>query len=158
MKTPSNTCMRRFWTALLAVVMVISLFPMTSQAAVPTQQAGKFTVVSQTDYAVSPGVTETDLLLNTTNGNEQNKGFLLEVDPSNPNVSLRSCYKNYSGSSWGMQTPTLQAAAAEKVLKQQDPNANVVGVINTSFFNMSTGEPHGALVMNGVKDHETDAG
>ena len=158
MNNPSRTGMRRFWTALLAVVMVISLFPMTSQAAVPTQQAGKFTIVSQTDYAVSPGVTETDLLLNTTNGNEQNKGFLLEVDPANPNVSLRSCYKNYSGSAWGMQTPTLQAAAAEKVLKQQDPNANVVGVINTSFFNMSTGEPNGALVINGVKYHETVPG
>ncbi len=158
MKTPSRTGLRRFFTALLAVVMVISLFPISSQAAVPTQQAGKFTIVSQTDYAVSPGVTETDLLLNTTSGNEQNKGFLLEVDPSNPNVSLRSCYKNYSGSAWGMQTPTLQAAAAEKVLKQQDANANVVGVINTSFFNMSTGEPNGALVINGVKYHETVPG
>ena len=157
MKTSNKRNGTRILSTILALCLVISLVMIVPNASA-ADKLGKFTLVSQTEYAVSPGVTEKDILLNTTNGNEQNKGFLMEVDPANSNVSLVSCYKNYSGTAWGMQTPTLQAKAAEAVLKQSDPNANVVGVINTSFFNMSTGEPNGALVMNGVKYHDTTPG
>ena len=154
MKTPSRTGMRRFWPALLAIVMVISLFPMMNHASA-ADTLGRFTLISQTEFAISPGVTEKDILLNTTSGNNQNMGFIMEVDLSNPNVAIKAGYKDYDATSWGMQQPSKQAQAAEKVFRQTDENANVVGIVNANFFNMSTGEPSGALVMHSVKYHET---
>lgn len=147
----------RIMCTLIALILIISLAVFVPNASA-SDKLGRFNLISQTEYAVSPGVTEKDILLNSTNGNEQNKGFLMEIDPGNPNVSLKAGYKDYNGTRWGMQTLTDQAAIAEQVFKQTDPNANVVGVVNTSFFNMSTGEPNGALVMHGVKYHDTTPG
>ncbi len=142
----------------LALLLGLLVVPVSAAPRPADTTQGYYSVISKTEYAVAPGVKETDLLLNSTKGTEQNKGFMLEIDPKNLNIALKACYKNYDGSAWGMQTPTLQAAAAEKKLKQTDENANVVGVINTSFFNMSTGEPNGLLVMNGKTWHENAGG
>ena len=151
---------KRVLTLLLALMMIVSLLPVSSMAAIPSSgSTGTYSIVSTTEYAIAPGVTEYDVLFNTTAGDAQNRGFVMEIDPAQPTLKLRAGYKNYTGSSWGMQTPTLQAQAAETYLKNNgDPNANVVGVINANFFNMSTGEPVGALVMNGTKWHDTTPG
>ena len=134
---------------ILAVAMLASCLPLSASAAVELGSVGTFSILSKTAYGVTPGVTETDILLNTAGGHEQNMGYVMEIDTTRSDVTLRAGYRNYDGTRWGMQTSTLQAAAAETALKKQDPNANVVGVINASFFNMATGEPSGPLVMNG---------
>ena len=154
MRTNQRRFAGRVLPVLLVLCMIISLFPLIPHASA-ADKLGRFNLISQTEYAVSPGVTEKNLLLNSTNGNEQNKGYLMEINLGDPNVTIKAGYKDYNPTSWGMQRPSEQAAAAEKVFQQTDPNANVVGVVNANFFNMSTGEPSGALVMHGVKYHET---
>ena len=110
MRTASKIRARRAAALVLAAALLLGLLvvPVSAAQQPAEQPQGYYSVISKTEYAVAPGVKETDLLLNSTKGTEQNKGFMLEIDPKNPNISLKACYKNYDGSSWGMQTPTLQ--------------------------------------------------
>ncbi|MGM9616329.1 phosphodiester glycosidase family protein, partial [Butyricicoccus sp.] len=150
---------KKFFSVVLMLCMVVTMLPANALAVIAAgTEFGKNRVISSRDYAISPGVTETDVVLNNANGTAQNKGFILDVDLSNPNVSIKAGYKDYSGTSWGLQSCLDQAEAAEKQLKKTDSNANVVGIVNANFFNMATGEPYGPLVMNGTVYHGTDAG
>ncbi|MGN1344549.1 MAG: phosphodiester glycosidase family protein, partial [Traorella sp.] len=122
---------------------------------------GTFKVISSRDYAIAPGVVETDLVLNDDSGTSQNKGYVVEVDMSLSTNSIIAGYKNYDASSWGFQTVTEQAKAAQLAIRNNEKygeNATVVAGINAGFFNMATGEPIGAFVMNGVKIKESTPG
>lgn len=149
--------MKKRWVALcLALVMVFTApGALKAQAKVELGQIGSLQALSKKEYAIVPGVTETDLVMNNEARTYQNKGFVMEVDLKREDVSIMAGYKDYQGTSWGMQTCLNQAKAAEKALKRQNPNANVVGIINASFFNMGTGEPSGAMVMQGTVYHQT---
>lgn len=142
----------------LSLFIVIGIIPIDALASVELGSAGKNSIIAKKEYSIVPGIMETDITLNNDEGTSQNKGYVMEVDLSNPDVTMKAGYKNYDGSTYGMQTSTGQAAAAEKALKNENANANVVGIINANFFNMSTGEPIGALVMNGTVYHDTAAG
>ncbi|MCD8356299.1 MAG: leucine-rich repeat protein, partial [Clostridia bacterium] len=150
---------KKILSALLAMCLVVAMLPMDALASVLSGTSfGNSKVISSKEYAIAPGITESDIVLNDDSGTNQNKGFVMEIDVSNPDVTLKAGYKNYDATSWGMQNCLDQAAAAEKTLKKADENANVVGVVNANFFNMATGEPIGALVMNGTVYHNTQNG
>lgn len=61
-------------------------------------------------------------------GGNQNIGYVMEVDLSNPNVDLLSGCKDMDPDNWGTQTTSAQAVAAEEKL-----GVNVVGAINTNL-------------------------
>ena len=61
------------------------------------------------------------------------------------NIKIVSGYGQDDASSWSLTPTTTQAKAYEK----NHPGETVVAAINADFFNMATGEPMGALVMNG---------
>ena len=151
---------RRALSFLLALVMIISLLPMAAFADVSVGDLGENSynqILSKTEYAVAPGINETDVVINNKQLTEQNMGYVMEIDMSNPNVHIVAGYKDYQGEKWGMQTVRNQAKAAEPVLQGDSyfgSNAKVVGAINANFFNMSTGEPLGPLVMNGKICHK----
>ena len=144
------------WT--VSVLMLTMMIPANVSASIEPGPAGPFSILAKTEYPVTPGVTETDILMNTPAGDAQSMGYVMEIDPSREDLTLRAGYKDYKGTSWGMQTCSDQAKAAEAALKQENPNTNVVGVVNANFFNMSTGEPVGALVMKGTVYHDTTPG
>ena len=74
-------------------------------------------------------------------------GYICEVDLANTKTTkIIAGYKDYNGNVWGMQTVREQAKAAEK-----STGYNIVAAVNGDFFNMKTGAPTGALVMNGKK-------
>lgn len=81
-------------------------------------------------------------------GGNQNIGYVMEVDLSNPNVDLLSGYKDMDPDNWGTQTTSAQAVAAEEKL-----GVNVVGAINTNL-SWASDEPLGMLVINGVVYHQ----
>ncbi|MCD7774213.1 MAG: phosphodiester glycosidase family protein [Clostridiales bacterium] len=101
-------------------------------------------ITSATTYKVAQGVTETHITTNNASGTTQNQGYVLEVDLSDPTVSIISSYKDQDASSWGMQTVRDQAEAAETLL-----DVNVVAGINGSPYNMTTGMPYGVFVFQG---------
>lgn len=87
-----------------------------------------------------------------------NTSYFCEADVvDNSNIKIMSGYGNYDASKWKMMTLSQQAAAAQAYFDKTAgcENYKVVGILNGDFYNMSTGEPTGALVMGGEKYHNT---
>ena len=141
-------------SVLLAICLAIPTslaFPTQSEAATTdfVVPEGRY-LVNSTEYAIAPGIKETKVITNNATGNDQEVGFAVTVDLSNDTVSLGAGYANNDGTTWGMQTVRGQAYAAEKAY-----GYNVVAAVNADFFNMATGAPQGALVMNGTVYHNS---
>ena len=114
-------------------------------------------VVEKIDYNVVPGVTESYIVLQNDDGTNQVTTYVLEIDLSNPEIGILASYKNYMNDlaeapEWGMQAVRDQAAIAEDYYNYTVGNEDfeVIAGINADFFNMTTGSPLGALVMNGI--------
>ncbi len=106
------------------------------------------TVTKIETYRVTKGVTEGYLVLNNLEGDSQVKCYLLDIDLSNPDLSVVTGYKNADGSVW--DRGTVRDHTKEYEAKY---GGNVVGGVNGDFYNIDTGEPIGYFVMQGVTYH-----
>ncbi len=104
-------------------------------------------VTSDNSYGLVGGVTERHVVLNNAKKNNQIKGYMMEVDINNPDISVIAGYNDGDMEGWKATTVKSQAAVLES------KGYNVVGSVNGGPFNTSTGEPAGVLVMNGVQGH-----
>ena len=136
---------------LLCVLMLVCTLPIGALAALvsfDTTDDNYNIVVSKKDYAISPGVTESNIVLNDKTGKNQNKIYVFEVEPNAPYAHVMASYKNQDGRNWGTQVMSAQAASAESKF-----GVNVVGAINTNL-RFGSDEPMGILVINGDVQHE----
>lgn len=155
----------RAWAFLLAAVMVLTLICPQALAANETiQPAGDKLVIGQTDYALVDGVTETDIFLNTKEGNAQIAGFMTTIAPG-AKATFKASYSGYytEGSTpasrkdvaanlpWNLEKTTLQAAAYTKAT-----GGNVIMAMNGDFYNMQNAQPNGYLIMEGNVIQEND--
>ena len=115
-----------------------------------------YSVFSSTDSQIAPGVKQTIKYAYTAD-DKQIVYYIATVDVAREDVSIHANYKDNTGTTWGMARVVDQMAAAQE--RHTDPekypelyieNYNVVLGTNADFFNMSTGAPSGALVMEGV--------
>ena len=104
-------------------------------------------ITSDNRYNLVGGVTERHVLLNNAKRNNQIKGYLMEVDINNPDISVIVGYNDGDMNGWKATTVKSQANVMES------KGYNVVGSVNGGPFNTKTGEPAGVLVMNGVQGH-----
>lgn len=146
---------KRVWAFVLAITLTVGLLPVSALAAstrkVPVPEDRVY--ITSSKYAIVPGMEELVLTTNNTSGTDQLIGYLLDVDAgnfANGDIQIVACYKDHAYDSFGLQTVTDQAAAYER----DNPGKKVVGGINADFFNMNTGEPAGAFVMDGTVYHE----
>lgn len=105
--------------------------------------------ITSKQYSLVPGATETVLTTNNASGTDQKIGFIMKFDADalkDGSIKAVATYKDYEydGVNFGMQTVTDQAKAYEK-----KNDGKVIAGINASFYNLNTGEPTGAFVMNG---------
>ena len=107
-----------------------------------------YRVFSSHTTTVAHGVTQTIRMANSAD-DKQMVYYIATADVNRPDVTMAAGYKDYDGTVWGMQSVTDQAAAAMSAHAGED--FNVVVATNADFFNMGTGKPTGALVMNGVE-------
>lgn len=155
----------RAWAFLLAAVMVLTLICPQALAANETiKPAGDKLVIGQTDYALVDGVTETDIFLNTKEGNAQIAGFMTTIAPG-AKATFKASYNGYytEGSTpasrkdaaanlpWNLEKTTLQAAAYTKAT-----GGNVIMAMNGDFYNMQNAQPNGYLIMEGNVIQEND--
>ncbi len=147
-----RTFVKSFFSVLLTVVMLLTVMaPMSALAAIEfdtTKLGEDIYFTSRTDYVLAPGITETHITTNNAEGNNQIASYAVEVDLNNPTTSIIAGYKDYNGKKLGFQKVRDQAYAAE-----EKRGLNVVAGANADFFNMQTGEPYGALVMQGTTYH-----
>lgn len=143
----------------LIAAMVASLLPAAFAVEVTrgfASPSGKL-VVAQTDYTLSKGVTESQVILNNESGTAQVYGYLTTVDPG-ASVKLKASYAGYytEGSTpasraeaaknlkWDMRTTTGQAADYEKTTGE-----TVIMATNADYYNMQTAQCRGYLIMEG---------
>ena len=147
--------MKKFFTAALAILLAVTMLPMSAFAAVnyDTSLSGCdfYKVIEKNDYALAPGATESEIVVNDSTGSNRNVLHVMEVDLTNPNISVMPTYMGIhegidfeDSSTWGSQQLTKQAAHVENNL-----GLNVVGGINTCL-RYTSDHPYGVLVWNGV--------
>ena len=115
-----------------------------------------FTIFSTSNSTLAPGITQSvNYALNKSN--EQFVYYLATIDINRDDVNVYANYKdNDPSAGWGMQRVTDQMEAAEAAHSDPEDTENyvenytAVAGINADFYNMSNGQPSGALVMEGV--------
>ena len=149
--------------AVLCLSMIFTIMPISASATIPGWDTGNVTydsetfgtngyynVISQKEYTLVPGAaTETEMVLNNASGNRRQVMHIIEVDPSNPDVSIVPGY-------YGIDTDLTdvnnwKTAGVTNVVKYYENNLgyNVVGAMNTSLA-YDSNAPIDFLVYNGV--------
>ena len=117
-----------------------------------------YSVFSSTSSTLAPGITQ-DINYAITADEKQIVYYIATVDVNRDDVSIYANYQNNDGSTWGMARVTDQMAAAQSKHTNPDDaehyidNYNTIVGVNADFYNMTTGQPSGALVMEGVTYH-----
>ena len=152
---------------LLAAALLVQGLPLTAFAAQTSQgfspgkelfvgeegQARQY--VSETAYDLAPGVTEYVTYTNVKDGTNQNIDYFCEVDLSQAKIMA-----GYSGMenilenqtiNWRMQTVSDQVKDAQAYFTraEQYADSTIVAALNADYYNMATGQPTGALIIDG---------
>ena len=106
-----------------------------------------YSVFSSTNSTLAPGIKQT-IRYALTADDKQIVYYIATVDVGRDDVEIYANYNNNQGSNWGMQAVTDQVSAWQS--NHPDGGTPVVST-NADFFNMSTGRPSGALVMEGTE-------
>lgn len=134
--------------AMLATMIVPVAFAAPANITKWSGLAGGDILIKDTISRITDDVTEHEVVTNNARGNDQKIDYMCSVKLSDT-IKFAACYGNDDASSWGMYPTTHQAKAYE----EHHPGETVVAAINADFFNMATGEPQGALVMEGEIKH-----
>ena len=86
--------MKKFLAMALALLMIVSILPMSVFASEfdASVTGDYFTVISEDRYALAPGATETELVLNNTEGSDRKVVHYFEVDTKNENIEVLPGY------------------------------------------------------------------
>lgn len=155
-----NTIFRRILCTLLTFALAVSMLPMTFAAergaASFGPPEGKF-VISETEYSITKGVKETQVILNSAAGDAQVYGYMARIAPG-ASAKFKASYGGYykenstpesraeaaKNLKWDLRTTTGQAADYEKATGE-----TVVLASNGDYYNMQTAQPSGYLIMEG---------
>ena len=151
----------RIVTVVLSLVMLIGIVPMAALASIPDWENsnvvydgttfgtnGYYNVISKKDYVLVPGAAvESEIVLNNAAGTRRQVIHVIEVDPSNPDVSIVPGYYQIdkdltNEANWSHKELTEMAKYYEDNL-----GYNIVGGMNTDLY-YDTYAPR-VLVYNG---------
>ena len=125
----------------------------------PEPDDAYYSVFSSDTTTVAPGVTQT-INYALTKDDKQIVYYIATADIAREDVSIHANYHaNDPSQGWAMSRVSDQMTAAQK--RHSDPSDaanyvehyNAVVGVNADFYNMTTGAPSGALVMEGVEYH-----
>ena len=146
---------KKFIAVFMTVLMLASVLMPAASAAeswIDTTKlmADRF-VTAENTYNIVKGVTERYVVFNNAEKTNQIRGFVVEADINNPDVSLIASYADGDTDEWVRTTVRSQAEAYEKRF-----GYNVVAAVNGSGYSTTTGEPAGLLIMDGTTYHAAD--
>ncbi len=152
---------KRVVALIVTFLMIVSALPITAFATIPNWEEnnvvfdgssfgtnGYYNVISKKDYVLVPGAAvESEMVLNNASGTRRQVLHIIEVDPSNPDVSIVPGYyqidKDLSDeTNWSHKELTEMAKYYEDNL-----GYNIVGGMNTDLY-YSSYSPR-VLVYNG---------
>jgi len=134
----------------VASVLLLSTIPMTAFASIANWSTsnvtynqdtfgtnGYYNVISKKDYTLVPGAaTETEMVLNNSSGTRRQVLHIIEVDPSNPDVSIVPGYYNIDKlANNPADSSAYKAAGVTDVADYYDTTLGyqVVGAMNTDL-------------------------
>ena len=125
---------------------------------VTDKMSDNWTMVSKTTNRMATDAAEYTVVSKNQYGWTSTSYFCEANITGNSSIKIFSCYGKYDASKWQMTTLSEQAKAAQAYFDRTPgyENYKVIGILNADFFNMSTGEPAGALVMNGQIYHNVN--
>ena len=135
----------------LAVVMLVGMVPMSVFAGDVSFANATLSIATEKTSKLAPGITQDSYTL-YNNKDEQVKMFVTTADMSVDTVKLFASYKDMDPTNYGMSKLTEQVASFNEKAAAGDAyyQGTVVAGINASYYNMITGKPTGAFVMNGI--------
>ncbi len=119
------------------------------------------TVFQTTSSTLAPGITQ-KINYATTADNKTMVYYLATGDVTRGDVHVYANYHNNDPTQgWEMQRVLEQTLAAQANYSNPEhekytENLNIIAAINGSGYNMSTGEPSGLLMMEGIEYHPSD--
>lgn len=154
MDVQKNSVAKRMLAVVLALAMLATMSVPVAFAAPETMEKwhGMYAdeiLIKDTISRIADGVTEHEVITNNPKGNDQKIDYMCFINISDT-IKIEACYGKDDASKWGMYSTTQQA----KYYEEKHPGETVVAGINADFFNMGTGEPLGALVMEGEVKHD----
>ena len=139
---------KRIVALVITIMMMISMIPMSVLADIPNWAEnnvvfdgtsfgtnGYYNVISKKDYVLVPGAAvESEIVLNNAAGNRRQVLHIIEVDPSNPDVSIVPGYYQIdkdleNEANWSHKELTEMAKYYEDNL-----GYNIVGGMNTDLY------------------------
>ena len=133
----------RFLAVVLCLAMIIGVLPVVSFAA---DSVLSLTIASTKTSALAPGVQEQEIVAYDVNGDRIVYYAITADVATNPDVQVKANYHDNDNTGvWGKATVVEQANAAA-----ENRGYNVVASTNASYYNVSTGQPTGGFVMEGV--------
>ena len=151
--------MKKFLALTLALLMVVTILPVSALAEFDTSASNDYyVVISENEYKLAPGATETELIVNNKEGNDRKVVHYFEVDPKSETLEVLPGY--YGIDKLDPDNPPLDGIAdktkywkAEQLTKTvayyEGLGYNVVGGMNTALA-YDSNAPYGYMVMNGV--------
>ena len=152
--------MRKILSLVLVELMVVSVLPMSVFAASFDTSASNdyYVVISEKEYALAPGATETELLLNNKTGDDRKVVHIFEVDTKNEQIQVLPGYYGIENldpdnlALEGVEDKTKfwkSEQLTKTVAYYESLGYNVVGAMNTALAYDSEA-PYGYMVYNGV--------
>ena len=154
--------MSKILAVILAVVMLLSAFPLSAMAAWTYDESATtddyYKLISQKYWQLAPGVQETEVVINNAQATRRQVVHSVKVDMNNQYNNILPGYKGMvpKAGSYGTQTVSQQALAAEKL-----GYGNVVAATNAtlSWYTEAyyvqhpelVGEPLAYAILNGEK-------
>ena len=141
----------------IAAIMIIGMLPLTILATETNFVSETHDVFSTTTSTIAPGVTQSINYAYAKDG-KQMVYYVATADISRDDVIVQASYFNqFENGLFGMSKLTDQMAYADELYTNKEKDSfiseyykAVVGT-NGDFYNMSTGRPTGAFVINGVQ-------
>ena len=149
--------MKKFMSLTLVVLLALSVLPMSVFAA-SMGTDDYYTVISETEYKLAPGASETELVVNNKTGDDRKVVHYFEVDTKNPDIEVLPGYygidkldpDNLALDGVEDKTQFWNAKELTKTVAYYEGlGYNVVGAMNTAL-DYDSNAPYGYMVMNGV--------
>ena len=151
--------MKKFLALTLALLMVATILPVSALAEFDTSASNDYyVVISENEYKLAPGATETELIVNNKDGSDRKVVHYFEVDPKNETLEVLPGYygidkldpDNLALDGIADKTKYWKAEQLTKtVAYYEGMGYNVVGGMNTALA-YDSDAPYGYMVMNGV--------
>ena len=148
--------------SVVAIILCIGMLPFSSLAAIDFDLSASndyFTVISNKEYTLAPGVSESEIVVNNKEGSDRKVVHVFEVDSKNPTVKVLPGY--YGIDKLDPNNLALEGIAdksqywTDKKLTEtvkyyeEELGYNVVGAMNTALA-YDSNAPYGYMVWDGV--------